>query len=133
MKKTIILLSLLFTSMWAELINEYPTLKLVNSKTPIVDIRTPGEWRETGLIKDAIPIMFFNEQGKFNIPVFLKELNSKVDTTKKFAIICRTASRTKLVGQFLSEELNYKVINLEGGMVFAKAKKLPIEPYNVKK
>ena len=116
-------------SLFAELKNEYPTLKLIDSKMPIVDIRTPGEWIETGLIKGAIPIMFFNEQGRYNIQGFLKELNQKVDTSKPFALICRTASRTKIVSEFLSSQLNYKVTNLLGGMVYVKAKGLPIEPY----
>jgi rhodanese-related sulfurtransferase len=122
-------LSLLATSLLAELKHQFPSQKLIDSKMPIIDIRTPAEWRETGLLKGAIPIMFFNEQGKFNIPLFLKELNEKVDTTKEFAIICRTASRTKLVGQYLSQELNYKVINLKGGMVYVKGNRLPIVPY----
>ncbi|MBN2783175.1 MAG: rhodanese-like domain-containing protein [Campylobacterales bacterium] len=132
MKNFIFAALLLATSSFADLKREYPTQKLLDAKTPIVDIRTPMEWRETGLLKGSIPIMFFNEQGKFNINGFLKELNEKVDTSKEFAIICRTASRTKVVSDFLSNQLNYKVIDLEGGVVYAKSKNLPFEPYKVK-
>lgn len=129
MKKIIILILTLNISLLAELINEYPTHKLINSKMPIVDIRTPPEWHETGLVKGAIPIMFFNEQGSYDVKAFLDALNKKVDTTKPFALICRTASRTKVVSEFLSSQLNYKVTNLLGGMVYVKAKGLPIEAY----
>ena len=111
------------------LINEYPTSKLINNKIPIVDIRTPPEWVETGLIKDAIPIMFFDQKGHYNVKAFLDELNKKVDTTKPFALICLTGSRTKILGDFLAKKLNYKVTNLLGGMVFVKGARLPIVQY----
>jgi rhodanese-related sulfurtransferase len=129
LKIILTLLLVLNISLFAELKNEYPTLGLINSKIPIVDIRTPAEWHETGLVKDAIPIMFFSETGRYNVQNFLSELNKKVDTTKPFALICRTASRTKIVSEFLSSQLNYKVTNLLGGMVYIKAKGLPTEDY----
>lgn len=128
--KNIFLLLLIFgASLFAELTNEYASQKLLDDKTPIVDIRTPPEWMETGLLKGAIPIMFFNERGAYNIEAFLTELNTKVDTTKPFALICRTGSRTKVLSQFLSKEMNYQVINLEGGMMVVKGKNLPVVPY----
>jgi len=129
LKKIILILFFLSLSLFAELINEYPSQKLIDSKIPIVDIRTPGEWIETGLLKGAIPIMFFNENGGYDVREFLTILNQKVDTTKPFALICRTASRTQILSEFLSAKLNYKVINLIGGMVYAKGKGLPIEAY----
>ena len=59
----------------------------------------------------------------------LNELNKKIDTTKPFALICLTGSRTKILGAFLAKELNYPVTNLLGGMVFVKGARLPIVPY----
>jgi rhodanese-related sulfurtransferase len=129
LKKILIFLFVVYTSLFAELKNEYPTLKLINSETPIIDIRTPAEWYDTGLVKGSIPIMFFDERGRYDVEAFLTELNKKVDTTKPFALICRTASRTRIVSEFLSSKLNYKVTNLLGGMVYIKAKGLPVEPY----
>jgi rhodanese-related sulfurtransferase len=122
---------ILSLALLASVTNEYPTQKTIDSKIPIVDIRTPGEWRETGLAKGAIPIMFFNESGDYDIDEFLSELNEKVDTKKPFAIICRTGSRTKQIAGFLSEQLKYDVIDLQGGMMyFMKASHLPTVPYN---
>ncbi|OIP56362.1 MAG: sulfurtransferase [Helicobacteraceae bacterium CG2_30_36_10] len=129
MKNIFLLLLILSASLFAELTNEYASQKLLDDKTPVVDIRTPPEWIETGLLKGAIPIMFFNERGDYNIEKFLTELNKKVDTTKPFALICRTGSRTKILSQFLSKEMNYKVINLKGGMMLAKGKNLPTVSY----
>jgi len=124
------MLSLLSLSLFADVKNAYITQKIVDSKLPIVDVRTPPEWRETGLLKGAIPIMFFNQQGKYNINAFLKELNEKVDTTKPFAIICHTGSRTSMIAPWMSQELGYKVVNLKGGMEYAtKGVKLKTYPY----
>ena len=130
MKKIIILLTLLTVSLFAEITNSYITQEILDSKLPIVDVRTPPEWKETGLLKGAIPIMFFNQQGKYDINAFLKELNTKVDTTKPFAIICHTGSRTSMIAPWMSKELNYKVINLQGGMEYAtKGLKMKTYPY----
>ncbi len=130
MKKIILMLTLLSISLFAEVKNAYISQQIVNSSLPIVDVRTPPEWRETGLLKGAIPIMFFNQQGEYDINAFLKELNAKVDTTKPFGIICHTGSRTSMIAPWMSQELNYKVVNLQGGMEYAtKALKMKTYPY----
>ncbi len=130
MKKIFLLLLLLSISLFAEYKNAYTTQEIVDSGIPIVDVRTQPEWKETGLLKGAIPITFFSEQGKPLIDSFLKELNEKVDTKQPFAIICRTGSRTSMIAPWLSEQLNYKVTNLQGGMEYAtKGLKLKTVPY----
>ena len=106
--------------------------EMLAKNLPIVDIRTTGEWKESGILKDSIPIQFFNEQGQYDIPKFLKALNAKVDTSKEFALICRTGSRTKMVGMFLSDELKYKVIDIQGGIMDAHKLRAPIVPYKGK-
>ncbi len=126
-----IILSFMFLSitLLASITNEYPSQKLLDSKIPIVDIRTPAEWVETGIVNKAITIMFFDEKGGYNVKAFLDELNKKVNTKKPFALICRTGSRTTIIADFLSAKIGYDVINLKGGMVYLKAMKLPVVPY----
>ena len=119
LKKIILTLLLLSVSLFAELTNQYMTKDFLNKGVPIVDVRTPGEWRETGLLKGAIPIMFFNTKGNYDARKFLEELNKKVDTKKPFALICHTGSRTSMIAPWLSKEFGYKVINLQGGMEYA--------------
>ena len=106
--------------------------ELITQKVPIVDIRTAPEWEETGVVKGTIAITFFSELGQYDIQAFLKELNAKVDTSKEFALICRTGSRTGMVGMFLSDELKYKVIDIQGGIMDAYKLKAPIVPYQGK-
>ena len=129
MKKILFTLLLLISSLYAELKNESLSKKMLNSKIPIVDIRTTGEWIETGIIKDSIPIMFFDEQGKYDVKAFVNELNQKVDTTKPFAIICRTGNRTKMVSAYLANELHYKVTNIVGGITYPEMKNPPFTKY----
>ena len=129
MKKIIISFLLLSSLTQASITNQEATQKLIDSNIPIVDIRTPTEWKETGLLKKAIPIMLFDERGNYNLKLFLEQLNSAVDTKKPFAIICRTGSRTVVLAQFLSRKLNYDVINLKSGMMYAMYKKLPLVKY----
>jgi rhodanese-related sulfurtransferase len=129
MKKIILVLFLLFSVSQAEIIRTYPSQKIIKEHIPIVDIRTPAEWRETGLLQGAIPITFFDEKGNYDVKKFLKELNKRVDTSKPFAIICRTGHRTSLLAPFLSKELGYTVIDLVGGVTEAKNRGLVFTPY----
>ena len=129
-KKIISLLLLLTLSLFGEHKDAYLSQEILDSKIPIVDIRTEGEWRDEGLLEGAIAIEFFNERGQPLIDSFLSKLNQSVDTKKPFALICHTGSRTKVVAAWLSKELGYSVINLAGGMEYAtKGLKLKPIPY----
>jgi rhodanese-related sulfurtransferase len=114
-----ILLGLLFTAsmLMAELQHIWATPDFADKKIKIIDIRTPSEWKETGIVKDSYTIMFFDEKGNFNVKNFLKQLMMAVKKEEQFALICRVGSRTGMVSEFLSEKLGYKVINLKGGIM----------------
>lgn len=129
MKKIFLTVLILSASLFASITNKEASQELLNSNIPIVDIRTPGEWKETGLLKGSIPIMLFDEKGNYDLKVFLEKLNSSVDTKKPFAIICRVGSRTKILAQFLSQKLGYEVINLKSGIMYAKYIGLPTFAY----
>ena len=102
---------------------------LLDSKIKIIDIRTPGEWKSTGLVKGSIPIMFFDERGNYNLEAFLGELNKNVKKGERFALICHTGSRTKILGTYLGQNMGYNVIDLSGGIEYAIKKRLPIQSY----
>jgi len=117
MKKIIVTLLFLVTSVMAELTQVWATPDFAEKNIKIIDIRTPAEWKETGIVKDSYTIMFFDEKGNFNVESFLKQLNMAVKKDEQFALLCRVGSRTGMVSQFLSEKLGYKVINLKGGIM----------------
>ncbi len=122
----------MITSALAEVINQYPSQELVDSDIKIIDIRTLGEWRETGLLKGAIPLTFFDVFGNYNIPVFMRKLRSHVKEGEKFAIICHVGNRTAMLADYLDKEEHMNVINLLGGMDYAAKKGLSTVPYEAK-
>lgn len=117
MKKIVFGFLITLSALMAELQQVWSTPDFTQKNIKIIDIRTPSEWKETGIVKDSYTIMFFDEQGNFYVPAFLKELNKVVKKDEQFALICRVGSRTGMVSEFLSEKLGYKVINLKGGII----------------
>jgi len=114
-KYTLVVL-ILMSTLFADVTNKYLSQELLDSKIPIVDIRTVQEWKETGILQNTIPITFFDEHRQYNIEEFLMRLSEKVDITKPFAIICRTGRRTKMLAKYLSDTYNYKITNVAGGI-----------------
>ena len=94
--------------------------KLQAENIPVIDIRTPGEWKETGVIPGSHKIMFFDERGNYDVQKFLDALHKVApDKEKPVVLVCRTASRTKIVGDFLARQVGYqKVRDLKGGIMF---------------
>ncbi|MHB9016165.1 MAG: rhodanese-like domain-containing protein [Sulfurovum sp.] len=130
-KKVLFGLLLVMTSVVAELQQVWASPDFVDKNIKIIDIRTPAEWYETGIIKGSYPIMFFDEQGGFDVDGFLASLNKVVKKDEPFALICRVGSRTGMVSEFLSEKLGYKVIDLQGGimkMIQEGYKTVPYQP-----
>lgn len=114
--RMIMLLLIAFNFSFAELKHVWATKDFLKNDIKIIDVRTPGEWRETGIVEGSYTIMFFDEQGRFNVALFLEELNKVVKKDEQFALICRTGSRTTEISKFLSQQLGYNVINLAGGI-----------------
>jgi rhodanese-related sulfurtransferase len=115
MKKIVLILMLLFSFSFAEVMNFPISKNVVNSGIKIIDIRTPAEWKETGIIKGSKTITFFDEQGRYDVPKFLKSLNAYVKPNEKFAVVCRTGHRSRIVAKYLGDN-GYHVIDLLGGV-----------------
>lgn len=129
MNKWLLTLLLATTALMADYTAQPIDQKLLDSKIKIIDIRTPSEWKTTGLVKGSIPIMFFDEQGNYNMNTFLDELNKKIKKEEPFALICNSGNRSKTLGTYLGQKMGYSVIDLQGGIQYAIAKKIPLEPY----
>jgi len=120
--------------MMAELQHIWVTPDFVNKNIKIIDIRTPAEWKETGIVENSYTIMFYDEKGNFNIETFLKQLDEVVNKDEQFALICRTGSRTSRVSELLSNKFGYDVINLRGGitkMIEEGYNTVPIDDYTI--
>ncbi len=116
----IIILSFFHTTLFADMINidNNELKKMVEQNVPIIDIRTPKEWQQTGVVKDSHLIMFFDEKGNYNIDEWLDKLSKITDNKESpFILICRTGSRTNSVGKHLSDNFGYnKVYNVTHGI-----------------
>lgn len=129
MYKISLIIVLFSTFLFAELRHVDIDQNIVKSDIKIIDIRTEPEWRETGLVENAIPITFFDEQGRYDAQAFVNELNKHVKKDREFALICRTGNRTVAVSEFLSKQ-GYKVVNLKGGIKRLMSQGYVLEPYH---
>lgn len=112
----------------AEMKEIYPDTAFFGKNMTIIDIRTKPEWIQTGIVKGAETITFFDGKGQYDANKFLRELDKVVDKSKEFAIICRTGRRTGIIAPFLSKN-GYKVINLKGGITHLPKIGVGLIPY----
>jgi rhodanese-related sulfurtransferase len=90
---------------------------LLDRGVTVVDIRTPEEWRATGVIAGSKRITAFAPDGRFN-PQFASEFQSLVQPGDEVALICRTGNRTRVLSEALSRQAGYtRVYNVDGGIV----------------
>ena len=101
---------------------------LENSEMVIVDIRTPGEWSQTGIVKGAKTVMFFDERGGYDAEGFLKAMDELGGKDKEIGLICRTGARTAQVAGFM-EQQGYNVKNLSGGIMKLMGEGYELEDY----
>ncbi len=120
MKKILISIIALSVAAMSELvtIDNDTLLKMQSQGTPVIDIRTPGEWNKTGIIKGAHKMMFFDEKGQPDMGNWFFELGHLLKDKKQPLIIyCAHANRTKALGKFMDEQLGFtKVYELKGGI-----------------
>ncbi len=92
--------------------------ELKNQGVVLIDIRTPMEWQQTGVVPGSKLLTFFDMYGNYDIDAFMNEFQKLVPTKDTpFVLICRTGSRTSTVGNFLANQMGYtKAMHLAGGI-----------------
>ncbi len=121
MFKKLLFISILFVS---SLFADFTTLsttqvqEAIKKGVVIIDVRTPAEFKQFGIIKGAHKLTFFDERGNYDINQWMSEFTKIVkDKNQPFILYCAHANRSKVVGKFLSEQAGYKnVSELEGGI-----------------
>lgn len=100
-------------------------------KLRLIDIRTPAEWRETGVAPGAGRVDFYRGPDVL-VPYLLREV--KGDRNAPIALICRTGNRTTQAQKFLQGLGFTQVYNVKEGMKGSAAgpgwlkRGLPVEP-----
>lgn len=84
-------------------------------KITLIDIRTPPEWKETGVAKGSRLINMLHPQGA---PGFTGALLEQVkgDRNAPIALICRTGNRSTQVQRYLQSQGFTQVYNVKEGM-----------------
>jgi len=119
MKKMLLGLVLLSTILFAEFktIDVEELEKMQVKGVPVIDIRTPEEWKQTGIIEGAHKMMFFTPRGEADLANWFYELGRLVkDKDQPFVIYCAHANRTKTLGQGLDRMGFRHVYELKGGI-----------------
>lgn len=104
-----------------------------SGQVTLIDIRTPPEWRQTGVADGARLIDMRHPKGPEG---FVAEVLAQVDGNKDapIALICRTGNRTTQVQRELEARGFTKVYNVKEGMVGSGAgpgwlkRGLPVDP-----
>ncbi len=84
----------------------------------VIDVRRVDEWNYYGIIEGSKLIEFFDNTGNYNLEKWLNDFSQYVKTKDTpFVIYCAHANRTKIIGNYLANELGYQnVYELEGGI-----------------
>ena len=91
---------------------------LIDRGVPLVDVRTPGEWRETGVIEGSHLLTFFDERGRYDAAAWLAELERIAGPDQPVALICATGGRTTAISFFLDRQVGYdKVYHATEGVI----------------
>lgn len=120
MKKQLFLLALFASTVFAYKDIDADELSMfASSDAIIVDVRTPAEWKETGVLANAHLITYFDEKANPLKDDFMSKLNALTakDKTKQVVLVCRTGLRSKFVAAVLDREGYKAVYNYKDGMV----------------
>ena len=121
MKIKLIVLTLFFmlnnSQLFAEIyeVNNEKIKILLESSVPMIDIRTEGEWYETGVIKSSHLMTFFDKNGSYDFRKWMTEVGEIANENGPVVIICRSGRRSRIVSNMIikenSEYLIYHVTN----------------------
>jgi rhodanese-related sulfurtransferase len=76
---------------------------LVKQGTPVVDLRTAGEWRDTGVVKGSQLITLFDEQGRADAAAWARQIDKVAAAGKPVILICRSGNRSGEAARFLDK------------------------------
>ncbi len=102
--------------------------KLIDKQVPVVDVRTPNEWRAGGIIAGSKLLTFFDEHGNYDVERWLMEFSRIAQHDEPVIIICAVGNRSSAIGRFLSERAGYHQIhNATQGIEHWKQAGLPLQ------
>lgn len=105
---------------WAEVVDisiDELQSKLASGDIVVIDVRTPKEWRQTGIVEGSLPIMFFDEKRQPHTQEWMRQASAHISPEQEFILICRSGNRSKIIANYLSRQHGYKrVYNVKDGI-----------------
>ena len=100
------------TQLFAELyeVNNEKIKMLLRNSVPLIDIRTEGEWRETGIINNSYLLTFFDNEGNYDFKKWMIEVGEIADENGPVIIMCRSGRRSRIVSNMIIKENNEYLI-----------------------
>ena len=86
-------------------------MRLMAQGVPVIDVRRPEEWVQTGVVEGSHLLTFFDKQGRYDLDKWMAEFSRIAGPEDPFILICRTGSRTGTIGRFLDQRLNYRQVH----------------------
>ena len=86
--------------------------EIQSSGALVVDIRTPGEWRQTGVIEGAKLVEFDFD----NPATFLPQIQAELADGRDLILICRSGNRTQAAARYLTGQIDNRIVSVRGGI-----------------
>ena len=85
-------------------VNNEKIKMLLENDVPLIDIRTEGEWYETGVINSSHLLTFFEKDGSYDFRKWMIELGEIANENGPVIIICRSGRRSRIVSNMIIKE-----------------------------
>ena len=91
--------------------------ELLAAGVPVVDVRTPAEWDETGVIEGSRLLTFFDAEGRYDVRAWMAKFAAIAAPDRPVALICHSGGRSKAVSRLLDRHFKYRLVyNVQGGI-----------------
>ena len=85
-------------------VNNEKIKMLLENDVPLIDIRTEGEWHETGVINSSHLLTFFDKDGSYDFRKWMIELGEIANENGPVIIICRSGRRSRIISNMIIKE-----------------------------
>ena len=82
--------------------------RLLASGVPVIDIRTPEEWRRTGIIEGSHLQTFFDREGRYDARAWLSAIEAIAAADQPVVLICHSGGRSGAVSRLLADRFHYR-------------------------
>jgi rhodanese-related sulfurtransferase len=81
-----------------------------DGNTLLVDIRTPQEWAQTGVVEGALLVTYADADS------FLAAVTPRLKEGQTLSLICRSGNRTSRASRQIAAKTDRQIVDVAGGM-----------------